>query len=87
MKEVPPSNVVWKLLEDAKKNRLPGEQVKCSLFGRVNAVRANNLTRELIGEIPDWLQRDAISHGFKVIGADFRDDKYTFEILPTRRRW
>jgi hypothetical protein len=82
MKVTPTPCDVWKLLDDAKIGHHPGMHIQCSLFGKVRAIRHNVHTDELIGEIPDWLQRDARDHGFKVIGADWRNSIYTLEILP-----
>jgi hypothetical protein len=80
MHEVTPRNEVWNLLEDAKKTRLPGTHLECSLLGPVK-VRSDSYSGKLVGVIPDWLKREAHSHGFKVIFAEFREDKYTLEIL------
>lgn len=74
----------WKKLADVKRYGLPGETLTTSIFGRVTSTR-DPVTGEPVGMIPDWFQREVLSHGFEVIGADFRAQTYTLRLLEDRR--
>lgn len=68
----------WKELDRRRKQTLPGATFQCSLFGRIDIILGDNGVE---GVIPNWLQKEARKHGFRVIGADFRSDIYTFEVM------